>query len=73
MERESERGENEREREREQRHRPESTDKRMPPMPHHHATRGTSQAVPDMMSASVGGGGLWKRGHSKGGCVNFIE
>ena len=26
---------------------------------------------PDMMSASEGGGGSWKSGHSKGGCVNF--
>ena len=25
-----------------------------------------------MMSASEGGGGSWKSGHSKGGCVNFI-
>ena len=27
---------------------------------------------PDMMSASEGGGGSWKSGRSKGGCVNFI-
>ena len=27
--------------------------------------------LPDMMSASEGGGGLWKSGRSKGGCVNF--
>ena len=25
-----------------------------------------------MMSASEGGGGSWKSGHSKGGCVNFV-
>ena len=28
---------------------------------------------PDMMSALEGGGGSWKSGHSKGGCVNFIQ
>ena len=28
--------------------------------------------LPDMMSASEEGGGLWKSGHSKEGCVNFI-
>ena len=27
---------------------------------------------PDMMSASEGGGGLWKSRRSKGGCVNCI-
>ena len=42
-EREKEREKARGERGREQRHRPESTDKRMPPMPHHHATHGTSQ------------------------------
>ena len=28
--------------------------------------------LPDMMSASEGGGGSWKCGRSKGGFVNFI-
>ena len=27
--------------------------------------------LPDMMSATEGGGGLCKSGRSKGGCVNF--
>ena len=29
--------------------------------------------LPDMMSASKGGKGSLKSGHSKGGCVNFIH
>ena len=29
--------------------------------------------LPDMMSASEGGGGSWKSGCFKGGCVNFVE
>ena len=27
--------------------------------------------LPDMMSASEGGGGSWESGHSKAGCVNL--
>ena len=29
-------------------------------------------SVQILMSASEGGGGSWKSGHSKGGCMNFI-
>ena len=39
---------------------------------HSWPNRSILRELPDMKSASEGGGGSWKSGCSEGGCVNFI-